>query len=112
LGVHLDYEKHPISGKERRINILLYLTREWKAEWGGGLKLYSANMSKCEKEIQPEFNCAAMFKTFGNSWHGFPEPITCPQGKSRKSLALYFVSDLETKKSENMYRFKAKFVKG
>ena len=25
LNIHLDYEKHPISGKERRLNIILFI---------------------------------------------------------------------------------------
>lgn len=35
LAIHLDYEKHPISGKERRLNLILYLNKKWKEEWLG-----------------------------------------------------------------------------
>ena len=28
LNIHLDYEKHPYSGKERRLNIILFMSKE------------------------------------------------------------------------------------
>ena len=36
LHMHLDYEKHPIlENKQRYLNIIIYLTKDWKTEWGG-----------------------------------------------------------------------------
>ena len=37
LHMHLDYEKHPHLERERRVNLIVYLSREWKSEYGGGL---------------------------------------------------------------------------
>ena len=44
------------------------------------------------KSIAPLFNRAVLFDTT-NAWHGLPEPITCPQGQYRKSLAVYYLCD-------------------
>lgn len=39
LDLHLDYSRHPISGLERRYNLIVYLTEEWRTEYGGALEL-------------------------------------------------------------------------
>lgn len=111
LGMHLDYEKHPITGKERRLNLILFLSTEWKEEWNGALEFWSNNMNCCEKKIYPKPNRAVLFQTNDVSWHGIPDKILCPEPISRRSLAYYWVSELETKKNKDMYRLKAKFVK-
>lgn len=111
LNIHLDYEKHPFMEKERRLNIILFLSKDWKEEWEGGLELWKPNMSECEKTFFPKFNTAVLFRTDGNSFHGLPKKLKCPEGIFRQSLAIYYISDLCTKKSESMYRYKAKFVK-
>ena len=28
-----------------------------------------------------------------NSWHGLPDPVTCPEGMSRNSLAAYYLCE-------------------
>jgi len=41
-------------------------------------------------KIPPLFNEALIFRTDEISYHGFPDPLRCPEGESRKSLALYY----------------------
>jgi Rps23 Pro-64 3,4-dihydroxylase Tpa1-like proline 4-hydroxylase len=38
--MHLDYSIHPITGKERRVNLIIYMNKDWKEEWGGELNLW------------------------------------------------------------------------
>lgn len=118
LNMHLDYEKHPLTNKERRLNIILYLTKDWNHEWNGETQLWNSDMTECITKSYISFNRAIIFKTNDISWHGLPEIITCPQGVLRKSLAYYYVSPLTTKKSsekyganEDGYRAKASFIK-
>jgi Rps23 Pro-64 3,4-dihydroxylase Tpa1-like proline 4-hydroxylase len=111
LNVHLDYEKHPISGKERRINIIYFSTKNWDPLWNGANELWDKNVTACVKKTDVMFNRAILFKTNEISWHGLHEKITCPDNIFRKSLAYYYVSDLDIAKPESSYRKKAKFVK-
>lgn len=108
LNLHLDYEKHPITGKERRLNIILFLTKDWKQEWGGQNELWDKDVTKCIAKTDIKFNRAIIFKTNDISWHGLPKPIICPEGQFRKSLAFYYVSPLTSLKTE--YRSKAKYI--
>ena len=111
LSIHLDYEKHPISGKERRTNVILFLTKNWNSEWGGANELWDQEVNNRIVKNDVEFNTAIIFKTNDISWHGVPDIITCPEGVLRKSLAFYYISPLSSDKSDEEYRFKAKFVK-
>ena len=117
LAIHLDYEKHPISGKERRLNLILYLNKEWKEEWLGSTELWNQDVKECIFKSPIKFNSCLIFRTNDISWHGLPEPIQCPEGVFRKSLAYYYISPLESKGSinkiggqEDGYRKKATYT--
>ena len=93
LDMHLDYSIHPLSKKERRLNLILYLNEYWKESYNGGLELWDkAYTHRCET-ILPSFNRAVLFQTSDISYHGLPTPIACPTDTGRKSLAIYYVSN-------------------
>ncbi len=93
LGVHVDYNKHERFGLDRRLNLLLYLNKDWKEEYGGHIELWSPDMARCEKRYAPVYNRAVLFSTTESSYHGHPDPLQCPENRSRKSLALYYYSN-------------------
>lgn len=93
LGIHADFNKHPKLKLDRRLNLLVYLNKNWKEEYGGHLQLWSRDMKRCEQKILPLFNRSVIFSTTDFSFHGHPDPLTCPEGQSRKSLALYYYSN-------------------
>lgn len=92
LDMHLDYNIHPISGKERRINLIIYMNKDWKVDYGGSIELYDKDMNKIKEEM-PLFNTAIIFRTSDISYHGLPKPIKCPDNIYRKSIAIYYVSE-------------------
>jgi hypothetical protein len=58
-NIYLDYEKHPIlENKERRLNIILYLTKDWKKEWSGDTQLWNKYVTNCYAKSNVEFNKA------------------------------------------------------
>ena len=112
LNIHLDYSIHPKLGLQRKLNLIVYLNENWKPEWGGDIEFWSHDHEnnkpkQCEKKVVPLFNRAVIFDTTQNSWHGLPEPLKCPVGEMRKSLAVYYLTDVD-KNTKN--RFRAKFV--
>jgi len=95
LNVHLDYSIHPKMMLQRRLNLLVYLTPDWNRDWGGELQLWTGDNSRpfeVKQAIEPRFNRAVLFDTTQCSWHGVPEPINCPDGVFRRSIALYYLS--------------------
>ena len=91
--MHVDFHKHKQMNLDRRLNILVYLNEDWKEEYGGNFELWERDMSKCATKILPVFNRLAMFSTTDYSWHGHPDPLTCPPDRSRRSLALYYYTN-------------------
>lgn len=106
LDMHLDYSIHPITGKERRLNLIVYLNREWKEAYGGHLELWDRAFTRCEKKILPCFNRAVLFETSDISYHGMPAPLVCPEEEGRKSIAMYYVSP---PRAHVLHRPKAQF---
>lgn len=93
LKIHADFNKNSRTKLDRRLNVLVYLNKEWKDEYNGHFELWNTDMTKCVKRVKPDFNTLAMFSTTDFSYHGLPDPIKCPEGMSRKSLALYYYSN-------------------
>ncbi|MCT7949703.1 2OG-Fe(II) oxygenase [Ancylothrix sp. C2] len=93
LKMHVDFNKHGQLKLDRRLNLLIYLNKNWQEEYGGYLELWDSEMTRCEKKILPIFNRCVVFSTTDFSYHGHPEPLTCPEGQTRKSLALYYYSN-------------------
>ena len=90
LGVHADFNFYKRMHLWRRLNVLIYLNTEWDESWGGHLELWDAEGKTCVKRIAPIFNRMVIFDTSSRSYHGHPRPLNCPEGHSRKSLALYY----------------------
>jgi len=107
LDMHLDYSIHPLLPHlERRLNLIVYLNRDWQPEYGGDIELWDAAFTHCVVKVPPLFNRAVLFQTSDLSYHGLPEPIKCPKGVTRNSLAVYY---LAPKRDEATPRFKAQF---
>lgn len=92
LKLHVDFNKHPTLDLDRRINVLVYLNKDWQEHYGGHLELWDRSLHRCVQKISPAFNRMVIFSTTDYSWHGHPDPLACPSELSRKSLALYYFS--------------------
>jgi 2OG-Fe(II) oxygenase superfamily len=92
LKIHTDFNFHKTWNLDRRINVLVYLNRGWEENWGGNLELWNDAMTEC-RAISPLFNRTVIFATTDTSKHGHPDPLRCPPGETRRSLALYYYSN-------------------
>jgi Rps23 Pro-64 3,4-dihydroxylase Tpa1-like proline 4-hydroxylase len=96
LNPHLDYNLHPKLGLQRKYNLLIYLTPNWQASWGGDFGIWDTDGSAptaLRKTISPIFNRAVFFDTTQNCWHGLATPVSCPVNISRNSIAMYYLID-------------------
>lgn len=85
LAPHVDFNIHPTDPTlERRLNLLVFLNREWRESNGGTLFLGDNKQVK----VLPEHNRTVIFETGPDSWHGHPDPIIGDH--ERKSLAVYY----------------------
>lgn len=90
LGVHADFRINERLHVHRRMNVIIYLNEAWKPEYGGQLELWDRQMKACHSSVLPVFNRCVIFNTDADSFHGHPDPLTCPEGVYRRSIALYY----------------------
>lgn len=92
LNVHVDYNIHPKTKFHRRLNVLVYMNKDWKEEYEGNLELW--DLSQGNKTLlgkyAPTFNRCVIFETNEISYHGHPKPLNTPEGINRKSIATYY----------------------
>lgn len=84
LDMHVDFNVHPDGKRLRKLNVLVFMNREWDFTWGGTLFLGQHE----DKGILPIWNRMVIFECSDKSWHGHPEPVV--GGHWRKSLACYY----------------------
>ncbi len=94
LGIHADFQVNEGMQIYRRVNALIYLNHDWKDEYGGMLELWDQQMQAKQVSVAPIFNRCVIFNTDADSFHGHPDPLTTPEGITRKSIALYYYQAL------------------
>lgn len=94
LDPHVDFNFDQTRELHRRLNLIVYLNKDWLGDWGGALEIHSNPRRPEENQIRsfdPLFNRAVLFETNEYSWHGFPR-IDLPEDRrhiSRKSISIY-----------------------
>ncbi len=96
LDIHIDYNLHPLERRQRRLNLIIFLNKDWQQEWGGYLEFWNATRTKCVTSIEPKFNRCVLFICNNISYHGYSR-IKCPVSVTRKSFYFYFFSKPEKK---------------
>jgi hypothetical protein len=94
LGIHADFQVNESLQLYRRVNMLVYLNQDWQPEYGGNLELWDRQMQARQQTVAPLFNRCVIFNTDADSFHGHPDPLTTPEGVTRRSIALYYYQAL------------------
>jgi Rps23 Pro-64 3,4-dihydroxylase Tpa1-like proline 4-hydroxylase len=92
LNVHVDYNINPKTKYHRRLNVLVYMNKEWKDEYEGHLELWDLTEGKKDmlERVAPSFNRCVIFETNEISFHGHPKQLCTPKDVNRKSIATYY----------------------
>lgn len=93
LKLHADFNWNKKLKLYRRINILVYLNKDWKSEFGGQIELAGRGESgefETLVSLEPVFNRTLIFVTDDSSFHGQPNPVKHPHNKRRDSIAAYY----------------------
>lgn len=93
LKVHTDFNRHTRLKLDRRVNLLIYLNKDWDESYGGHFEMWDRDMKRCAARVLPIFNRCVVFSTTDFSYHGHPDPLTCPDGWTRKSIAMYYYTN-------------------
>jgi hypothetical protein len=91
LDMHLDFNYHPLHKTwYRYLNLLLYLNKDWKPEYGGHLKLKDLRTDD-EISVEVPFNRMVIQLTNNYTLHGY-DITHFPEGNYRTSIASYAYS--------------------
>ena len=122
LDIHVDFSLNKKLNLARRLNMIIFLNKDWKPEYGGNLELWDSEMKEKVVEIEPLYNRCVIFNTDEFSYHGQPQTVVCPPNISRRSIALYYYTSKESIKyltEETKWKSKvekstllSKFLKG
>jgi hypothetical protein len=115
LDIHVDAGLHPTLGLKKQVTLGIYLSYEWKEEYGCHLEIWrgensadnSALIIEKMDSIAPMFNRMVIFTCNDYSWHGNPEHANCPVNSKRIFLTLSYLSENFEDKNK---RVKAFFV--
>jgi hypothetical protein len=94
LSIHADFNFNKQLRLRRRINIIIFLNEDWRPEWGGELELWDRGMTRKEVGALPVLGRMVTFNTESDTYHGQPDPLRCPDGVYRRSIALYYYSSM------------------
>jgi len=92
---HRDSVRHSACALFRRVALILYVHDEWDPAWGGDFEVWDRRMRTCIDRVAPLPNRAVLFATTPASWHGFPDPLRCPSGTSRRALTLWYWTEAQ-----------------
>lgn len=94
LDIHIDYNLHPITKLQRKLNFLLFLNPVWEDNWGGLLELWDSKSQMTGRRIAPLQNRAVIFECSEISYHGYNR-IHVPNDTTRKSYYQYYFTTPE-----------------
>lgn len=90
LALHADFNRDRTRHLERKVTVIYYLGRDWQPAWGGALELWDESRSRCEASYLPTLDRLLVMAHGDTYWHGHPQPLACPAGRFRASVAAYY----------------------
>jgi Rps23 Pro-64 3,4-dihydroxylase Tpa1-like proline 4-hydroxylase len=90
LALHADFNRDRTRHLERKVTIIYYLGADWQAEWGGALELWNQARTERQAKYLPILDRLIVMDHGDAFWHGHPEPLACPEGRYRASVAAYY----------------------
>lgn len=96
FAVHRDFETHFTNGLSNAMVFITYLNKDWSPSFNGSLELWDADRGRCVTAVAPEFGVSLMLCHGPRSYHGYDRPLNMPDGRTRRSVANYFYTNLGT----------------
>lgn len=90
LNPHLDNSHDMQRDKYRVLNILYYVTPDWKLEYGGNLELWPNGVKDKNITVESKFNRLVVMVTHNNSWHSVSK---VKENKTRCCISNYYFSN-------------------
>ena len=94
LKIHTDFNWCEELKLHRMLSVVIYLNDDWEQHWGGQLNFYDNKREKLLTKVPVNAGNCVIWNYNNFAFHGYPDPMTCPEGKSRKGIRFfYYVSN-------------------
>jgi Rps23 Pro-64 3,4-dihydroxylase Tpa1-like proline 4-hydroxylase len=101
LDIHVDAGYHPTLKLKKQTTLGIYLSYEWKEEYGCKLEIWrgdncandDAKIHEKIDSIAPVFNRLILFNCNDYAWHGNPEPSSGSPESRRIFVTISYLSD-------------------
>ncbi|WP_370227248.1 2OG-Fe(II) oxygenase [Mesoflavibacter sp.] len=100
LKPHLDNSHDANRARWRVLNLLYYVSPDWKLENGGNLEIWPNGTGGKQITIESKFNRLAVMATHDHSWHSVSKVVV---NKSRKCISNYYFSDYPLKDNDKFH---------
>lgn len=101
LQVHTDFNWVEETHLHRAVSIIIYFNKDWQESWGGNLNFYDFDNDKLLSSVKPDWGNMLVWTYHNLVYHGYPDPMTCPDGESRKGIRLFYYKSKSKPDSEN-----------
>jgi hypothetical protein len=113
LKVHTDFNWVEEIHLHRAVSIIIYFNKDWDADWGGSLNFYDFKNEALLSSIKPDWGNMLVWNYHNLVYHGYPDPMTCPEDQSRKGIRLFYYQsrskpDAENPPHRSLYWFNSK----
>jgi Rps23 Pro-64 3,4-dihydroxylase Tpa1-like proline 4-hydroxylase len=94
LNVHTDFNWNEQLQLHRALTLTIYLTPDWNEAWNGALDFYDSKKENIVTTVDSLFNRCLIWKYDRFGYHGYSNPIECPDDKNRTTFrAFYYTSN-------------------
>lgn len=101
LQVHTDFNWVEETHLHRAVSVIIYFNKDWLEEWGGCLNFYDFDNNKLLSSIKPDWGNMLIWNYHNLIYHGYPEPMSCPENQSRKGMRLFYYNSKSKPDPEN-----------
>lgn len=93
LKVHADFNYYDKIKMYRRLNLIIYMNKEWDTSWNGNIEFWNQDISEKLLSYPPNLNTFLLFRVHDTAYHGYPDSISCPDNMGRKSINIYYYTE-------------------
>lgn len=96
LNVHTDFNWNEQLQLHRTLTLTIYLTPDWKEEYGGALEFYDSKKENIITTVDTLFNRCLIWQYDRFGYHGYTKPIQCPKDKNRTTFRVFYYTSNST----------------
>jgi len=100
LNPHLDNSHDKNRDKWRVLNLLYYVTPNWRDEYGGHLELWENGLNSKQTVVHSRFNRLVVMATHQSSWHSV-SPVL--KEASRNCVSNYYFSNIPLQNTDQFH---------